>query len=60
MMLKMLKMKLRKMKGKGQIGDPYLADFTQKIIDTRKSNDEIIAMDRQEGEDVSKLRKSII
>ncbi|XP_060578849.1 trichohyalin-like isoform X2 [Ruditapes philippinarum] len=55
MMLKMLKMKLRKMKGKGQIGDPYLADFTQKIIDTRKSNDEIIAMDRQEGED--ELRK---
>ena len=41
------------MKGKGQIGDPYLADFTQKIIDTRKSNDEIIAMDKQEGEDVS-------
>ncbi|XP_053407631.1 myosin-7-like isoform X3 [Mercenaria mercenaria] len=56
MMLKMLKMKLRKMKGKGQIGDPYLADFTQKIIDTRKSNDEIIAMDRQEGEDELKKK----
>lgn len=56
MTLKMLKMKLRKMKGKGQISDPYLADFTQKIIDTRKSNEEIIDMDRQEGEGVTYKR----
>ncbi|KAL4231695.1 hypothetical protein ACF0H5_009272 [Mactra antiquata] len=54
--LKMLKMKLRKMKGKGQISDPYLADFTQKIIDGRKSNNAIIDMERQEGEEEIKRK----
>lgn len=52
MLLKMLKMKLRKMKGKGQIGDPYLADFTQKVIDNRKGNKEMLDMEKQEAEEV--------
>ncbi|XP_052772504.1 trichohyalin-like isoform X2 [Mya arenaria] len=56
MKIKMLKMKLRKMKGKGQIGDPYLADFTQRIIEQRRANKEMIAMEKQEGEEEIKLK----
>ena len=46
-------MKLRKMKGKGHISDPYLADFTQKVVDQRRANKEMLEMERQEAEDVS-------
>ena len=49
----MLKLKLRKMKGKGQISDPYLADFTQKIIDNKRSNEAVLEAERSETEDVS-------
>lgn len=45
-------MKLRKMKGKGQVGDAYLADFTRKVIDRRKSNKEMLDMEKQEAEEV--------
>ena len=55
MMLKMLKIKLRKMKGKGQITDPYLADFTQKIMDNKRNNEEVLDAERTEAEDVSIL-----
>lgn len=55
MLLKMLKMKLRKMKNKGNISDPYMADFTQKIIDTKRNNQEVLDIERQEGE--QELRK---
>ena len=53
MMLKMLKIKLRKMKGKGQITDPYLADFTQKIMDNKRNNEEVLNAEKSEAEDVS-------
>lgn len=45
-------MKLRKMKGKGQVGDPYLAEFTQRVIDQRKGNKEMLDMEKQEAEEV--------
>ena len=53
MMLKMLKIKLRKMKGKGQINDPYLAEFTQKIIDNKRNNEEVLNAEKTDAEDVS-------
>ena len=53
MMLKMLKIKLRKMKGKGQINDPYLAEFTQKIIDNKRNNEEVLNAEKSDAEDVS-------
>ena len=58
MMLKMLKLKLRKMKGKGNIGDPYLADFTQKIINNKRSNEEVLESERNEAEDEIRRRLS--
>jgi len=52
MTIKLLRMRLRKMKGKGHVGDPYLADFTQRIMDNRRGNQEIINAERQEGQEV--------
>ncbi|KAH3705448.1 trichohyalin-like isoform X2 [Dreissena polymorpha] len=56
MKMKMLKMSLRKMKGKGQIGDPYLADFAQKIIDQRHGNEEMITLETKEQEQELNLK----
>ena len=46
------------MKGKGNIGDPYLADFTQKIINDKRSNEEVLESERNEAEDEIRRRLS--
>ena len=46
------------MKGKGNIGDPYLADFTQKIINNKRSNEEVLESERRDAEDEIRKRLS--
>ena len=41
------------MKGKNGMKDPYLADFTQRILDSRRSCKEMLDTEQQEAEEVS-------